>query len=128
MSFRPDPVEWENKKMTEPSVGGDFGLKTLGNLDLISMYRDYNVFYAHWIATNRLGKIEDALTLRKQEDWHEDYWDCIWFRRNKECSKGFFEPVYIGTPLDTKFPEDEAEFFIPIPMLFYEDLKEVIDD
>lgn len=27
MSFRPDPAEWENKKMTEPSVGGDFSLK-----------------------------------------------------------------------------------------------------
>lgn len=121
MSFRPDPAEWENKKMTEPSVGGDFSLKTLDNLDLINMYRDYDVFYAHWIATNRLGKLEDALTLRKQEDWHEYYGDCIWFRKNKE----FFEPVYIGKPLDTEFPEDKAEFFIKIPMLFVEDLKEV---
>lgn len=97
-----------------------FSLKTLDNLDLINMYRDYDVFYAHLIATNRLGKLEDALTLKKQEDWHEDYGDCIWFRKNKGC----FEPVYIGNPLDTKFPEDEAEFFIPIPMLFDEGLKE----
>ena len=125
MSFRPDPKEWENKKMTELSVGRDFSLKTLGNLDLINMYRDYSVFYAHWIATNRLGKLEDALTLRKQEDWHEDYSDCIWFRRNKEYTKEFFEPIYIGNPLDTKFPGDKAEFFIQIPMLFVEDLREV---
>lgn len=124
MTFRPDPAEWENKKMTEASAGGDFNLKTLGNFDLINMYRDYDVFYAHWIATNRLGKLEDALTLKKQEDWHEDYWDCIWFRRNKEYYKEFFEPVYIGTPLDTKFPEDDAEFFIQIPMLFDTDFKE----
>lgn len=39
-------------------------------------------------------------------------------------NKGCFEPVYIGNPLDTKFPEDKAEFFIPIPMLFDEGLKE----
>lgn len=125
MKFRPDPVEWENKKMTEPSVGGDFSLKTLDNINLINMYRDYDVFFAHLIATNRLGKLEDALTLKKQEDWHEDFGDCIWFRKNKEFSKEFFEPVYIGSALDTNFPEDEAEFFIKIPMLFDEDLKEV---
>lgn len=128
MIFRPDPAEWKNKKMTEPSVGGDFSLKTLDNLDWINMYRGYDVFYAHWIATNRLGKLEDALTLKKQEDWDEDYGDCIWFRKNKEFGKEFFEPVYIGDPLDTKFPEDEAEFFIQVPILFDEDLVKVKDE
>lgn len=125
MNFRPDPKEWENKKMTEPSVGGDFSLKTLDKFSLINMYRDYDTFYAHYITINRLGKLEDALTLKKQEDYHEDYGDCIWFRKNKDYAKEFFEPVYIGGCLDDEFPVDEAEFFIQIPMLFDEDLKEV---
>ncbi|EEI83524.1 hypothetical protein [Anaerococcus tetradius] len=124
MNFRPDPAEWENKKMTEPSVGGDFSLKTLDGLNLINMYRGYDVFYAHWIATNRLGKLEDALTLKKQEDWHEDYGDCIWFRKNKGC----FEPVYIGGCLDDDFPKAYAEFFIQVPILFDEDLVKVKDE
>lgn len=123
MTFRPDPEEWENKKMTEVSEDGYVRLKTLDKLKLNypDVYKEYKVFLAHYRAFNRLAKFEDALTLRKQEDWHEYYGDCIWFRKNKE----FFEPVYIGKPLDTEFPEDKAEFFIKIPMLFVEDLKEV---
>lgn len=34
--FRKDPTEWENKKMTSPSVGGDFTLETLKGQDLIN--------------------------------------------------------------------------------------------
>lgn len=109
--FSSDPSEWENKRITKPLVGaGDnFRLKT----------QDYDPFYVHWIAINRLGKLEDALTLKKIEDWNKDYQNCIWFKQ----IDGLFEPVYIGNPLDPDFPDDNPEFFIQMPILFTEDLE-----
>ncbi|MFR7350478.1 hypothetical protein [Peptoniphilus sp.] len=112
--FRKDPTEWENKKMTSQSVGGDFTLETLKGQDLIGLYRDYDVFFAHWIAINRLGKLEDALTLRKQEEWHEDMGACLWFRDGKIVEP----PFYVGGLLDTNFPNDSAKYFVQIPMIF----------
>ncbi|MDU5323089.1 MAG: hypothetical protein E6149_00315 [Peptoniphilus harei] len=112
--FRKDPADWENKKMTTPSVGGDFMLEPLKGKNLIGLYRDYDVFFAHWIAINRLGKLEDALTLRKQEEWHEDMGACLWFSGKENVEP----PFYVGGLLDTDFPYDRAKYFVQIPMIF----------
>ena len=119
--IRKEPTEWKNKKMTSQSVGGDFTLETLKGQDLIGLYRDYDVFFAHWIVINRLGKLEDALTLRKQEEWHEDMGACLWFRDGEIVEP----PFYVGGLLDTNFPNDSAKYFVQIPMIFIDKSDEV---
>ncbi|WP_025728431.1 hypothetical protein [Atopobacter phocae] len=103
-------MKYTTERLTTPSVGGGYLLKDHGTDNLIGMYRDYDVFFAHLKSTNRLGALEDMLTLRPIEAWHEDYGCCLWWDSNKAAQ----EPMYVGSPLDTEWNEN-MKFFIEIP-------------
>ncbi len=115
--------DWANKRMTS-RYKNFTSLLNLKGMDLVGMYRDYDVFFAHLLATERLCDLEDLLTLKKLEDWHEEDGPCIWWSKSQvQDGLPFEQPFYIGSPLNTDFPED-ADYFIEI-MVFPSDTEKL---
>ena len=108
MSKIKENLKYTSERLTNNTVAG-YTLKDYGDSDLIGLYKSYDVFFAHLKATERLGRIEDMITLRPKEDWDEDFGDCLWWDSNE-----IVEPPYVGSPLDTDW-DDTMKFFIEIP-------------
>lgn len=110
--------EYKYKRMTT-SFGGykPFNDK---ELKLVGMYRDYDTFFAHLIMLNRLWELEQMMTVRHIDEWAEAELnsDCaVWWRKSQLNQNGEPEevPIYVGSPLDTNFPDD-AEYFLTYPI------------
>lgn len=109
--------DFENKRMTEPALKNSYTLIPLNSIDLIDMYRDYDVFFAHLLCTTRLGQIEDRLELRKIDEYHEDMGNCLWWEES-QIQNGLptEEPSYIGSPLCNNW-NNKYKYFVEIVVL-----------
>lgn len=67
-------------------------------------FNDYDAFYEYNMALKRLGELEDALEPIAIDQWHEDMGDCLWWKFPIE------EPPYLGSPLDSNFPDYVTHF------------------
>lgn len=104
---------YKNVRMSE-RYGRYLTLKPLNGINLINMYRDYDVFFAHHLISERLGQIEDKLELRNVDEYHEDMGSCLWWE-DWQIQNGLpiEDPAYIGSPLDTEW-EDKYKYFVEI--------------
>lgn len=110
MNFK--SMNYTTERLTDnykPEVFG-YTLKDHGSENLVGLFRDYDVFFAHQKAICRLGYLEDMLTLRNIDDWNEGDGCCLWWSRYDIESP----PMYVGTPLDSNW-DDEMTWFIQIP-------------
>lgn len=110
MSKIKENLKYTGERLTNNTVAG-YTLKDYGDSNLTSLYKNYDVFFAHLKATERLGVLEDMITLRSKEDWDEDFGDCLWWD-SKEITE---PPHYVGSPLDSDW-DDTMEFFVEIPI------------
>lgn len=113
-------LKYTDQRLTEGNETVGYRLKDYGSTNLVSMYRNYDVFFAHLQSTQRLGFLEDMLTLRPVEDWGEDDGSCLWWDSDTIEQ----EPMYVGSPLDSCW-DDTMKYFIQIPNPLK---KEVADD
>lgn len=100
------------QRLTESTVAG-YTLKNYGSDNLVGLYRDYDVFFAHLQATERLGRLEAMLTLRPVHEWKEEYGKCLWWAENAVDEK----PSYIGSPMEADYNE-QMIYFVEIPKPF----------
>lgn len=112
-------LKYTTERLTESSVAG-YMLKDYGSESLVSMYKDYDVFFAHLRSIERLGYLEDMITLRPLSEWSGDDGDCLWWDTD-EIEQ---EPMYVGSPIDTEWDESMKWYIqIPVPIK-----KEVTDE
>lgn len=91
-------------RLTEKTIGCfRYDLKDFNHKS--KEFNDYDAFFAYNMAVKKLGELEDKLTLRKLEEWHEDIGDVVWWKIPIE------EPPYVGSPLDSAWIEDYYTHF-----------------
>ncbi len=68
--------------------------------------------------TDKYAKAYERLfTPRPIEEWHEDMGMCLWYEFP------ICEPPYVGSPLDTDWPEYHTHFTPLIPILTPDDMR-----
>ena len=110
--------DYKYKRMTA-KLGGYKPLEDKG-ISLVSMYRDYDVFFAHLLMLNRLWELENMATIRHINEWSQDELNsncAAWWAKTQidEDGRPTDPPFYVGCPLDADFPED-AEYFVTYPI------------
>lgn len=105
-------MKYTHERLTDNYKIESFGYSLLdcGSDNLIGLYRDYDVFFAHQKATCRLGYLEDMLTLRSIEEWTEECGECLWWDSDEIMEA----PMYVGNPLSENW-NSAMKWFIQIP-------------
>jgi hypothetical protein len=90
-------------RITKPTIGC-FKYDLVDHKHEVGEFAAYEAFFNYNMAVKRLGELEDAITARPAEEWHEDYGDCLWWIFPIE------EPPYCGSPLELNFPQNFTHF------------------